>query len=196
MIFEATGGLFDCAVGRVMMQRALLPRHGLDHVEEGTFAAVRFLPNNQFIFTSPIALDLGGIAKGFAVDRATAVLRAYGARRTIVNAGGDIRVTGDTPQTIYIRSGDTPPSIVPGGLLQNGAIATSTADATVFRSKSRPAGVSCDRMTYSVVAPTCLVADALTKVLVQVGDPDCEFFARFGAKALMTPFDDADRVAA
>lgn len=110
MIFEATGGLFDCAVAHEMMRRDLLPRHGLEHVEEGTFAAVRFLPGNQVVFNAPVALDLGGIAKGFAVDRAMAMLQACGVREMAVNAGGDIRVAGNTPQTIYIRSGGTPAS--------------------------------------------------------------------------------------
>jgi hypothetical protein len=37
-----------------------------------------------------------------------------------------------------------------------------------------------------VVAPTCLVADALTKVLIQVGDIDAGYFSQFGARAFIT----------
>ena len=67
--------------------------------------------------------------------------------------------------------------------------------ATVARDRARRArqsgsmqsGVSCsDRKAYSVVAPTCLLADALTKVLVQVGDIHADYFGRFGACALIT----------
>ncbi|MFQ6079649.1 MAG: FAD:protein FMN transferase [Thermodesulfobacteriota bacterium] len=39
-------------------------------------------------------IDLGGIAKGYAVDRAVELLKARGYRNMIVNAGGDIRVSG------------------------------------------------------------------------------------------------------
>ncbi|NIS62526.1 MAG: FAD:protein FMN transferase [Proteobacteria bacterium] len=39
-------------------------------------------------------IDLGGIAKGYAVDRAIYVLKSRGYRNMIVNAGGDIRVSG------------------------------------------------------------------------------------------------------
>jgi len=42
-----------------------------------------------------LQIDLGGIAKGYAIDRAIAVLRNGGARRASVNAGGDIRLLGD-----------------------------------------------------------------------------------------------------
>ena len=44
--------------------------------------------------TVPLTLDLGGIAKGFAVDRAVAALRAAGCTRGLVNAGGDLRAFG------------------------------------------------------------------------------------------------------
>lgn len=40
------------------------------------------------------ALDLGGIAKGYAIDRAVAALRGRGARNFLVNAGGDLYVAG------------------------------------------------------------------------------------------------------
>jgi thiamine biosynthesis lipoprotein len=39
-------------------------------------------------------IDLGGIAKGYAVDRAYELLRSMGYRNMIVNAGGDMRVGG------------------------------------------------------------------------------------------------------
>jgi len=42
-------------------------------------------------------LDLGGIAKGYAVDRAIEVLQKYGVQAALVNAGGDIRVLGGRP---------------------------------------------------------------------------------------------------
>ncbi len=41
-----------------------------------------------------VMLDLGGFAKGLAVDEALAILAGYGIRDAIVNAGGDLRVAG------------------------------------------------------------------------------------------------------
>ncbi|MCB9735139.1 MAG: FAD:protein FMN transferase [Deltaproteobacteria bacterium] len=40
------------------------------------------------------ALDLGGVAKGFTVDRVVAALRGWGARRVLVDGGGDLRGAG------------------------------------------------------------------------------------------------------
>lgn len=191
-IFEATDGLFDCAVGHELMQRGLLPSQDLDHVERGTFSGVELLRDHRVRFSAGIAIDLGGIAKGFAVDRAIAALRGHGVREAVVNAGGDMRVMGDTPRPIHVRCPSDGPCLVPAGLLQNGAVATSSAMTTVARGPARLAqsmqsAAECiDRKAYSVVAPTCLLADALTKVLVQVGDIHADYFGNFGACAFIT----------
>jgi thiamine biosynthesis lipoprotein len=43
------------------------------------------------------SLDLGGIAKGYGVDRAAQVLREHGVHRGLVNVGGDLVALGDGP---------------------------------------------------------------------------------------------------
>jgi len=204
-VFDATSGLFDCAVGYELMQRGLLPSQELDHVVSGSFSAVEFLPDNRVGFSAEIAIDLGGIAKGFAVDRAIATLRGHGVRDAVVNAGGDMRMMGEAARPILVRCPTDDHRLVPAGLLRNGAVATSSAMATVARDHARIAGSSAparsgptavDRNAYSVVAPTCLLADALTKVLVQVGDIDADYFRHFGACAFITSTAAIDQKAA
>lgn len=192
VLFDATGGLFDCAVGYEAMQCGLLPSQGLDRVEAGTFSAVEFLSNERIRFSAKIALDLGGIAKGFAVDRAIAVLRAHGVREALVNAGGDMRVMGKIAQQVFIRCPGEHRHLVQAGLLRNAAIATSAADATIRKGRARippssePTASRAADAAYSVVAPNCLLADALTKVLVQVGGEEAGDLAKFGAQAFVT----------
>jgi thiamine biosynthesis lipoprotein len=194
-LFDETCGLFDCAVGHELMQCGRLPSHGLGHIESGTFAAVEFLSDDRIGFSAPIAIDLGGIAKGFAVDRAIATLRAHGVREALVNAGGDLRVMGEAARTIHIRCPGVDDCAVQAGLLRNAAIATSEAAATVVKPHGRLASPH-QHHAHSVVAPTCLLADALTKVLVQTGDTSAACFSRFGAIAFMTSADAVeDRVA-
>jgi len=53
-----------------------------------------------------VAYDLGGFAKGYAIDRAIDRLRKSGVHNAIINAGGDLRVIGqhgDRPWRIGIR---------------------------------------------------------------------------------------------
>jgi thiamine biosynthesis lipoprotein len=42
-----------------------------------------------------VRIDLGGIAKGYAVDRGIDVLKSFGITRAYVSAGGDSRIIGD-----------------------------------------------------------------------------------------------------
>jgi FAD:protein FMN transferase len=54
-------------------------------------------------------VDLGGIAKGYAVDRGIEILKARGITHAMVNAGGDTRVSGDRfgkPWVVGIRHPD------------------------------------------------------------------------------------------
>ena len=47
-----------------------------------------------FLREKGMAINLGGIAKGYAVDRATAILRKHGFKDAIVQAGGDLMLAG------------------------------------------------------------------------------------------------------
>ncbi|MBF0272296.1 MAG: FAD:protein FMN transferase [Magnetococcales bacterium] len=62
-----------------------------------------------------VALDLGGIAKGYAVERAMTVLRQAGVANALINAGGDMRLTGDKsgkPWHIGLRDPRNPGGVV------------------------------------------------------------------------------------
>jgi len=73
-------------------------------------------------------IDLGGIAKGHAVDRGIALLKERGITRAMVNAGGDTRVTGDrfgSPWVIGIRHPDRANEVVLRIPLVDAAFSTS-----------------------------------------------------------------------
>jgi FAD:protein FMN transferase len=73
-------------------------------------------------------IDLGGIAKGYAVDRGIAVLRERGFVHAMVNAGGDTRVMGDRfgkPWVVGIRHPDKPDEVVLRLPLVDAAFSTS-----------------------------------------------------------------------
>jgi thiamine biosynthesis lipoprotein len=73
-------------------------------------------------------IDLGGFAKGHAVDNGAAILAALGVRHAIVTAGGDSRVIGDRrgrPWTIAIRDPRHPTEVAAVLPLEDVAISTS-----------------------------------------------------------------------
>lgn len=90
--------------------RAAKEGMGLDEV------AVDEAAGSVFLKRKGMALDLGGIAKGYAVDRAVELLRQAGISGGIVDAGGDLRLFGRKPDGTIWRTGIQHPRD-PNGIL-------------------------------------------------------------------------------
>lgn len=136
-----------------------------------------------------VAIDLGGIAKGFAVDRAIDALSAHGCTAGLVNAGGDVRVFGKTPSVITVRSAD---DAVVDIEISNAALAVSgprtAASPSEHRgyylyTKGRSTGTAIGGHFVAVTAAEAVIADALTKC-VMLGSREIadEALARYGAR--------------
>ncbi|MDR3506605.1 MAG: FAD:protein FMN transferase [Caulobacteraceae bacterium] len=161
-----TGGIFDPTVGAAAVAAGALPRP-LDAVDPAAGADWRDirLEGDQVALNRPVWIDLGGVAKGYAADRALSRLRALGALGGLVNAGGDIALFGDEPEPVRLRAG--PPDQAAFLELDNGALASSGADEGLTRTLRLDGrtGRAAPRERFAcVLAETCMKADALTKV--------------------------------
>lgn len=145
---------------------------------------------------APGWIDLGGIAKGYAVDLAIAALARAGVRSACVNAGGDLRVLGDIPFPVAIRAPQRPQAAAVHLLLSDAALATSanyfSAPHTVRGGVQAGALVDgrdgrslASQASASVRAASCAVADALTKVVLASADAHHPALAAFDASALI-----------
>ncbi|MDB6090924.1 MAG: hypothetical protein JWN85_3708, partial [Gammaproteobacteria bacterium] len=123
---------------------------------------------------APVALDFGGIAKGYAIDCAVEMLMAYGCSAGLVNAGGDLRVFGARSEAIWLRRANGSYRQLDIG---EAALAASDLDATdrpaehqgyYNRTGQRPA----IRRRAAVIAKEAATADALTKCVLLCSD-DC-----------------------
>jgi thiamine biosynthesis lipoprotein len=75
-----------------------------------------------------VRIDLGGFAKGYAVDNGAAILRRHGITHGIVTAGGDSRIVGDRrgrPWTIGIRDPRRKGEVIALLPLEDAAVSTS-----------------------------------------------------------------------
>ena len=123
-------------------------------------------------------IDLGGIAKGHAVDRAVRALRQHGCASGWVNAGGDLRVFGEACVPVMLRD-EVRGGVRPFASLADAALASSHFGPD---SRSRAWGAS-HPCGVSVAAPRCLWADALTKVVAVSGDARHPALAKCEAQA-------------
>jgi thiamine biosynthesis lipoprotein len=97
-----TDGAFDVTILPLLRSWGAYP--GLDHVAAGRVDAVgwRGLHLDRAAKTvafgrDGMGIDLGGVAKGFALGRARAALAAAGVRRATVDLGGNLALLGDGP---------------------------------------------------------------------------------------------------
>ena len=132
-------------------------------------------------------LDLGGIAKGHAVDCAVLALQAHGCGAGWVNAGGDLRAFGAADVPVFLRN-ERDGGAAPFAQLQDGAFATSHfapgSRCHLAGSTSAHARTHAHAPAHaSVAAPRCLWADALTKVVARSGDAWHPLLHRYDAVA-------------
>jgi len=123
------------------------------------------------------ALDFGGIAKGWTVDRASELLSAL--PWAIVDAGGDLRVVGQTPDDgleVAIEDPDDADLEVIRLRLSDGALATSSVTVrswgpglhqVIDPRTSLPAQTGVLQAT--VWAPTCTDAEVWSKAALLAG---------------------------
>ena len=162
-----SGGLFNVAVAPALVQRGLLPAPdgAQTPVASGLIDGLALLTEHRVRVLQTLWVDLGGIAKGYAVDCAVEALQRLGMRDGIVNAGGDMRAFGGLSHPVHLRFSDGLRHVAN---LQNGALAASSnadlgpADTPHIDPRSQRG--ACSAFTVVVQARSAAVADALSKV--------------------------------
>ncbi|MFT3771746.1 MAG: FAD:protein FMN transferase [Minicystis sp.] len=187
--FDLTDGLFDPTIGAALealgYNRSFAPG-ALDRAavapapRAATFAEVTLDEATRAVTLPPgVRLDLGGLIKGFTVDRAARRLRGTGA----VDAGGDAVLRGDGPDgdgwLVDVEDPADPARVVATLRARDRAVATSAANRRRWRAGGRVQHHLVDPRTRrpaetdlaqaSVLAPSAELADVLAKTAFLLG---------------------------
>ena len=155
----------------------------------GRISDLELLPDSHAICHVPLAIDLGGIAKGYAVDQAIAALRSAGCVSGLVNAGGDVRVFGAPARQILIRTQSHQTMSV---TLRDNALAVSEMGASNHPAEHqgyyvRNADCVPVHTHVAVLADQAMIADALTKCLMFCDEATLDtLFAVLNARRVLT----------
>jgi thiamine biosynthesis lipoprotein len=177
-------GAFDVVrAGKAAIERGLLPRHDDQPQPIASHWTWLEVQGPSVRLLKPGCVDVGGIAKGFAVDRAIDALRHAGCERALVNAGGDLRGFGSEPWPVQVVHPLTRRSIA-SVELSNCAVATSAG----LRARD---GLSFDHLggeerhwiSVTVQARTAFDADALTKMVWKSGEAAAALLEQVDASA-------------
>ncbi len=193
-ISEASNGAFDICTARKLVAWGFLPAPEAAAPDPAaTWRDIVLAAGNSVRFAKPLWIDLGGIAKGYAVDTALEAMKLSPDVQCIINAGGDLRVSGPAPEQIALRvplaAGDIPAiEIIDGSLASSSGHehARVREGQTVGPHVDGVSGASTSTTRFvSVTAEDCCVADALTKVVMAAGAGAEAVLRRFGAVAYM-----------
>jgi FAD:protein FMN transferase len=126
-------------------------------------------------------IDLGGIGKGYAVDRGIDILQKRGIQHAVVTAGGDTRIIGDhmgRAWLVAIRHPDDPNKVVTRIPLSDAAMSTSGDYERYFDEKGvryhhiidPKTGHSASKVrSATVIGPTATQTDGMSKTAFVLG---------------------------
>ncbi|MEO9102129.1 MAG: FAD:protein FMN transferase [Burkholderiaceae bacterium] len=177
----STGAFDPQAAARPLAAAGLRPALTTVSIHaSGRLGQLRFAGIDQVLTDGPLALDLGGIAKGYAVDLAVETLQQHGVTSGLVNAGGDMSAFGPRRWPIGVASRGLARAPIDGPrTLCNAALATSetgwhgseliaTARLGSRLRARRGLGHRDDTSRCCTVQATdCISADAFTKWALQ-----------------------------
>ncbi len=191
-----TAGRFDVTVASTLVRWGYLPELADSPNATGTWRDILFDQDGRVRFARPLQVDLGGIAKGYAVDLAIATLRRAGVPQACVNAGGDLRFYGHEPRRIGLRDPTDPAQMHLLPPMSQGAVATSCVADTRRRHGQtwhsplvdpRRRRAVTDAGSVTVLAHSCLYADALTKPVAIDAAAATPVLRRLRAQAVLLP---------
>lgn len=159
---ESEGAFDPVRAGKAVIESGYLPRLPGQSEPAAAHWSWLELQGRSVRLLRPGCVDLGGIAKGFALDKAIEAMRRAGVDCALVNAGGDMAAFGPQPWPVQIADPvNRSPRIEIA--LDNEAFATS---AVLDGAWTHLPGADRRWLSASVRARSAMDADALTKVLL------------------------------
>ncbi len=128
-----------------------------------------------------VRINLGGIAKGWAVDQGIAILQAAGIEHAMVTAGGDTRIIGDRfghPWVVGIRDPRDRDKVIVRMPLVDAALSTSgdyeryfEAEGVRYHHILSPATghPASEVRSVTIIGPTATRTDGLSKTIFVLG---------------------------
>lgn len=178
--WEASGGAFDPAIGAAMQHLGFHPTHpsAAAPASPATFADIHLDPAASTVrFTRPgLRLDLGAIAKGWALDRAADILRDHAVTAALLHGGTSSIVAIGAPPgqaswrvAIQGSAGATLAVDLTDAALGVSAPRGRTSEAGGHILDPRTGHPSAAATTAAVIADSASLADAWSTALVVLG---------------------------
>jgi FAD:protein FMN transferase len=180
---KQSAGAFDVvAAGSAAIANGCLPLHAGQPMPKAAHWSWLEICGSAVKLLKPGCIDLGGIAKGYAVDRAVCAMLAQGAAFGLINAGGDMAGFGPQSWSVQVAEPETRRAIA-SVAISNEAIATSSIHPG-GRADHLPR-LAADLVSATVRAPNAMDADALAKIVLSGSPAAGACLRKAGAQAFV-----------
>lgn len=205
-LFEETDGAFDIAVYPVMVLWGFTSHEYHVPTQEELESVLKLVGSDRIVFSGDSVrlengqgVDLGGIAKGYASDRLSAIFEEYGLVSGLISLGGNVQLYGAKPDGSSWRCGirdpldpDSPENVCGVLSAENCAVITSGAYERNFTSED---GISYHHIidprtgfpaengiiSSTIVSESGMLADALSTAVYVMGLDNASEFWRSSA---------------
>jgi len=206
-VAEESGGAFDPTLGLELEARGFnreyrsgaIVRTPLETDDRVSYRDVELdVDRKTIMLARPLLLDLGGVAKGLAVDMAARELERRSFENFAIDAGGDLYVSGRNanaePWSVGIRHPRLEGELYETFRVSNSAVCTSgdyeqhapnqDAEHHIIDPRTKASAVGAASVT--VLAPSAMVADALATAAFVIGPSDgVDWLERHGVDGMM-----------
>ena len=180
-----SNGAYDVTIASSLIDDGQLPDYGIETDKDANWQDIK-LANGKVKFVKKLQIDLGGIAKGYAVNKAMEIADNNDCD-IVINAGGDLMMNQWKNKAVYVKNpADNLKEV--DLVMKNAAIATSASYNTdkihsIFSSfDKKPIN---DNSSISVFASNCMIADALTKIVFLDKKNCSKILNKFSAEAVV-----------
>lgn len=178
-------GAFDPAIGNIIKALGFestepenIPEDSIkEYIKSNNWKLITLTNDKKIIKPKNLRINLGAIAKGYAVDRMFEIVKSFGFNNFLVNAGGEVRCSGDN-WDIGIQHPRQKDKLIGVLRLENLAVATS-GDYERFRIKNGKrishifnpitGRVANECQSVTIITEYCIDADAIATAVFVLG---------------------------
>lgn len=207
---EISNGAFDISLAPVIKLWGIFTKEQRIPLKEEIKETLSFVNYNNLIldesentvkfYKENMKIDLGGIAKGYAADRAVQIYKQNKVNAAFINLGGNVKVFGEKPDKSNWSVGVQEPFKNRGEIIgvinvKNDSVVTSGDYVRYFEDKGVKyhhiidprTGYPADSnlMSVTVISQSSMECDALSTAAFVLGDQEgMQFIKNYGAKAI------------
>ncbi|MFZ1812175.1 MAG: FAD:protein FMN transferase [Candidatus Saccharimonadales bacterium] len=193
-MYRASDGIFDISVGGALHAKGYGDRKHAGRVHQKFWDETK-ITREKITIPRESVIDLGGLGKGWLIDRLVEVMRACGHEQFIVNGGGDMYVHSDAPIEIALQHPTKHDQKIGQTLITHGALAVSSTVMRRWQHEGREhhhiidprtsESSQSDVISTYVRADTALIADVMATILIVNPTLDARLSKKFDLQTIL-----------